>query len=51
MSNPAIQPLPESGYNKPVIMLINVVLPAPFGPRSPNISPFFKAKEKSTTAK
>ena len=40
---------PSSGRNKVVIIFKRVVLPAPFGPKRPNISPFFTLKEISWT--
>src|SRR5664279_4088670 len=39
--------LPELGLTVPVIRLNNVVLPAPFGPRIPTISPSSTSSEKS----
>lgn len=41
--------LPLSGFNNPLIILIVVVLPAPFGPKNPNISPRKTSKEISLT--
>src|SRR4051812_21081267 len=38
---------PESGSSRPRIMLINVDLPAPFGPTSPTRSPRFNCNEAS----
>ena len=35
---------PFEGYNNPIISLINVVLPAPFSPRIPTISPLLISK-------
>ncbi len=32
--------LPSVGCSKPAIILMVVVLPAPFGPRNPNTSPW-----------
>ena len=34
-SNPSTFTMPEVGFNKPTIVLIVVVLPAPFGPKNP----------------
>src|SRR3989304_2334976 len=42
--------LPESGFSKPLIKLKVVVLPAPFGPIRPSISPFFTSTLRSLTA-
>jgi len=50
MSYPDTNAFPYSGLYIPVIMLISDVLPAPLGPSSPNISPFFRQRQKSTTA-
>src|ERR1041385_6922641 len=36
---PAISTSPASGRTKPVTHLVNVVLPAPLGPRKPKTSP------------
>src|SRR5258708_2354517 len=41
---------PESGARMLTIILIVVVLPAPFGPRKPNMEPSFTSKESSFTA-
>ena len=41
---------PSSGLSTPVIILIVVVLPAPFGPIKPMISPVGIVKEISSTA-
>ena len=41
---------PPYGANTPIIMLIVVVLPAPFGPSSPNVSPLWTSKEIPSTA-
>jgi hypothetical protein len=46
MSFPVIQALPDVGLYIPVSIDIKVVLPAPLGPSSPNISPFFILNEK-----
>jgi len=50
MSNPATVALPEVGGSKVVSILITVVLPAPFGPNSPNISPAPTVSESPSTA-
>jgi hypothetical protein len=42
--------LVEVGRNRPIIMRIVVVLPAPFGPRKPKISPRATSSERSSTA-
>src|SRR5574337_1136500 len=49
-SMPATRTLPSLGERKPVMMRIVVVLPAPFGPRNPRISPFCTWKLTSETA-
>src|SRR3954465_9477741 len=41
---------PSVGGMKPVIMRMVVLLPAPFGPRKPNTSPFSTVKETPLTA-
>ena len=38
---------PESGYKIPANTLKRVVLPEPFGPITPNVSPFSTLKETS----
>jgi hypothetical protein len=40
MSWPPTVTLPPEGVTMPQTMLISVVFPAPFGPRSAKISPF-----------
>src|SRR5439155_11497912 len=50
-SNPATVAVPEVGHRKQVNMRIVVVLPAPFGPRNPTISPFFTSNEIWSTAR
>ena len=42
--------VPRSGARKPSMHSIVVVLPAPFGPISPKISPVSTSKETSSTA-
>ena len=42
-------PLPESGVSRPHMMRIDVVLPLPFGPRKPKISPRSTCSDRSTT--
>src|SRR2546423_7799348 len=39
MSGPSISTLPAVAFTIPQMMLMSVVLPAPFGPRSAKISP------------
>src|ERR1017187_7730006 len=39
MSSPRYTIVPDVGLSRPVMQLTNVVLPAPFGPRTPRISP------------
>lgn len=46
MSKPATHALPFVGGYSPVRIDIKVVLPAPLGPKRPNISPFFILSEK-----
>jgi hypothetical protein len=41
--------VPEVGMRKPASMRMVVDLPAPFGPRKPSTSPFFRLKETSFT--
>ena len=40
ISYPPTKTDPEVGVTSPQIILIKVVLPAPFGPSNANISPF-----------
>ena len=47
MSYPATVTRPEVAAVKPAIMRMVVVLPAPFGPRKPTISPWPTVKERS----
>jgi hypothetical protein len=47
---PAIQAFPLVGPNIPVNIDISVVLPAPFGPSNPNISPFLILRLKDLVA-
>ena len=49
-SKPATLAVPEVGGKTPVIIRMVVVLPAPFGPRNPRISPFSTLKLTSLTA-
>src|SRR5690625_28278 len=49
-SLPLIVIVPESGINKPQIILMVVVFPAPFGPSKPSISPRLTVNETSSTA-
>jgi hypothetical protein len=42
--------VPDVGDAIPVMQLIVVDLPAPFGPRNPKKSPGFTSKDKSFTA-
>ena len=49
-SNPDTIAFPEVGLLKPVSIRMAVVLPAPFAPRKPNISPFFTSNEIASTA-
>ena len=41
---------PESGMVMPIIMRMELVLPAPLGPRRPNIWPASIESERSRTA-
>src|SRR5680860_979259 len=41
---------PASGLSNPHIKLMDDVLPAPFGPRRPNTSPSYTARDRSSTA-
>src|SRR5271157_2604778 len=50
MSTPAIQIFPEAGASTPRIILMVVVLPAPFGPKSPTISLRPTSNEMPSTA-
>ena len=50
MSSPPTVTLPEVAGRKPVMIRRVVVLPAPFGPRNPRISPGATSKETSRTA-
>src|SRR5687768_15794265 len=49
-SIPATTARPLVGASSPVSILMVVVLPAPFGPRNPKISPAFTAKLTAFTA-
>ncbi len=44
MSSPLKSTFPESGFSIPVMRLKSVVFPAPFGPITATISPFFDAE-------
>ena len=48
---PSSRTEPVNGSMKPDIRLNTVVLPAPFGPIRPRISPWFNTKERSDTAR
>ena len=48
---PATIPLPVVGRMRPAISLISVVLPEPFGPTNPKISPGARANETSWSAR
>src|SRR5262245_42713782 len=50
MSKPATEPRPAVGRSSPARILMVVVLPAPFGPRKPKISPGRTAKVTPSTA-
>src|SRR5688572_13032174 len=49
-STPATTALPPLGASSPVSILMVVVLPAPFGPRKPKISPVLTSKLTAFTA-
>jgi hypothetical protein len=49
-SNPETRACPEVGFSKVVSIIMVVLLPAPFGPKNPKISPSFTLKEMSSTA-
>jgi hypothetical protein len=49
-SRPPIQISPDVGFRLPAIRLNSVVLPAPFGPISPTISPAASFKDMPATA-
>ena len=49
-SKPPTDALPFVGFSKVVKIIIVVLLPAPLGPKNPNISPFSTEKEISFTA-
>src|SRR5438552_13726288 len=51
MSNPPMSAEPDVGRSRPVIILIEVVLPAPFGPKNPNSSPAYTDRFRSVTAR
>ena len=50
-SKPHTLALPEVLITVPAKIFIKVVLPAPFGPKSPKISPFFTCKLNLLRAK
>jgi hypothetical protein len=50
MSSPPTWIVPLVGWRIPAIMRIVVVLPAPFGPSSPNSSPRGTSSEMPSTA-
>src|SRR4051794_24335767 len=50
ISSPFQRMRPELGASVPLIRLSSVVLPEPFGPKMPRISPSAIAKETSATA-
>ena len=50
MSWPQTTAVPDVGGMKPVIILIVVDFPAPFGPRKPRTSPFATSKDIPLTA-
>ncbi len=45
-----IRRVPDVGSVSPIRILMSVVLPAPFGPRNPNISPFSTSRLMSLNA-
>src|SRR4051794_19401584 len=49
-STPLTRTSPEVGSDRPAITRIVVVLPAPFGPRKPKISPGATERLRSSTA-
>src|SRR4051812_34279331 len=49
-STPPTRTLPEVGSDSPAMIRMVVVLPAPFGPRKPKISPGRTESERSFTA-
>jgi hypothetical protein len=51
ISNPPTVILPSVGGIKPVIMRMEVDLPAPFGPRNPKTSPRSTENETPSTAR
>ena len=50
MLNPSTLTSPEEGFDNPLIMLIVVVFPDPFGPNRPKISPYFTLNDRLSTA-
>jgi len=49
-SIPSIDIVPADGLDKPISILMVEVLPAPLGPKKPNISPYSISKEIPSTA-
>src|SRR5687767_303234 len=49
-SMPPIRTVPDVGRSIPAIIRSVVVLPAPFGPRNPNSSPFGTTRSSESTA-
>ena len=49
-SNPATKAFPEDGFKRVVRIIMVVLLPAPFGPRNPKISPSWTLSEILSTA-
>ncbi len=49
-SNPATMALPAVGRSRVVSMRTVVLLPAPFGPRKPKISPWATSRSTPSTA-
>src|SRR5215208_5266143 len=49
-SNPSTSTRPALGSERPAMMRIVVVLPAPFGPRKPKISPCSAVSDRRSTA-
>src|SRR5699024_3971787 len=50
-SRPCTRTLPPSGTRRPAMSSTVLVLPAPFGPRIPKISPWSMERETSSTAR
>lgn len=49
-SKPATDAFPDVGFKRVVSIIIVVLLPAPFGPRKPKISPVSTLNEMLSTA-